>query len=169
MLRDAYGKYITEKDIEIAISNGICVTKVKERVNGGMPVHRAIIEPLKKRHPKRPEWLNRSTYYRRIEKGWSIERALTEPPMDKMESLNLARMVRQEKTKFSKLDREEAERNGIKYITFYHRITRLGWSIERARSEPAMDNDESLKIARNSEGSWTKKKNDFKKLIESRQ
>lgn len=87
--------YINNEKIPIemvqqARDNGLSYKQVRGRVIGGMPLERAISEPVTRRNLSREEakfilsnGISLRTYHTRINKGWSKERASTEPVDEK--------------------------------------------------------------------------------------
>src|SRR5690625_1928507 len=93
-----YNFYITPEEYEFAEKNGIPKRNVENRVrNLGWRKKRAITEPVKKYRVLAPylniaekNGIKRTTAIRRMERGWDIERAITEPTYTVEEKLRKA-------------------------------------------------------------------------------
>ena len=131
--------YVTPKDYETAKRNGISEKRVYARVYmHGWNIDRAITEPVRKQ-TRRMEWLQVSRennisdnlFYARVnELGWTEEKAATKKPLTSKEvSLHA---TSQRNRQFPDWVYENLKKRNIKTTTFFTRVKRLGWDIEKA-------------------------------------
>ena len=129
------GMYLTPKDIETAIRNGISEERVKARFYRlGWTTERAITEPVfKAKHMwakyKDVSVVSQNTFYQRIQKGMSPEKAALTSKTPNGVRIGQKPKITQELV-------ELAEKNGIKKTTFEHRMYRYKWSPEDAATVP---------------------------------
>jgi hypothetical protein len=81
--------------------------------------------------------MTRSTYNARIKNGWSIERALTEP--QRQVNMKRQKWTDHKGNDFPSLN-AMCEAYGITHHTFHTRVTKLGWSVEKALTTPNIIN-----------------------------
>lgn len=137
-----YSYYITPEEYEIAERNGINKNALEKRVRVYYwDKERAISEPLQKRSnygewPKiaKQNGIPDSTFKSRIhDLGWSPEKAATYPHQSRSESIK--RIIEKHRVYPEDL-LEKARVNGIGKRSFYQRIKKLGWEMERAATHP---------------------------------
>lgn len=68
--------------------------------------------------------LKRHNIQTRIDMGWSIEKAITQP------------VLKKRRLRYTEQDEIEAQLNGILIGTFRSRVNNFKWSVERAKTEP---------------------------------
>lgn len=68
--------------------------------------------------------LKRHNLQTRIDMGWSIERAITQP------------VLKKRRIKYTEQDELEAQLNGIGVMTFRSRVNNFGWTVEDAKTTP---------------------------------
>ena len=148
-LREKRYFYITEEDFEVAESNGIKASTLKNRVyRDGWDIDRAITQHVEKHDPSCQGWndwkdksvVGKSTYLSRVRKGWTKEEAALKPAMSFSEASKMKR-------KYSEEDYRIARENGISQGVVRYRVSRMGWSIEKAITTPVMNKSESAKLA----------------------
>ncbi|GED34982.1 hypothetical protein P9G84_22240 [Brevibacillus centrosporus] len=144
--------YITPEEYTEAAKNGVDSENLNRRVRLlGWPKEKAIKTPLR-RVTDRRKWveiakqngIGYNTFMNRVNNhGWEMERAATEPLQDR-------RAAAAEATeKIRKIPRQYillAEQNGIAYHTLHARVTKLGWDLERAATQPVMSHAEIGRI-----------------------
>jgi len=68
--------------------------------------------------------LKRHNVQTRVDMGWPIEKAITQP------------VLRKRRLRYTEQDEIEAQLNGILVGTFRSRVNNFKWSVERAKTEP---------------------------------
>ena len=148
-LREKRYFYLNDEDIKVAVSNGLNVQTVKDRVyKYGWEINRAITQPIQKRNKEGKRWnewkdkavVGKSTYLSRINKGWTFEEAAMKPAMSFSEASKMKR-------KYSEEDYRIARQNGISQGVVRYRVSRMGWTLEKAITTPVMNKSESAKLA----------------------
>ena len=148
-LREKRFFYLTPSDIEVAESNGIGIHTLKSRVyKWGWEINRAITQPVQKRNKEGKRWnewkhkavVGKSTYLSRVNKGWTFEEAALKPPMSFSEASK-------KKRKYSEEDYRIASENGISEGVVRYRVSRMGWSIDKAITTPVMSKSQSASLA----------------------
>ena len=146
-----YSPYITPEEYEAAERNGINKINLEMRIRkSGWNHKRAINQPLKKL--KRHSWsavakengIGVGLYHSRIKKGWSEERAATEPVHDSAKELG--EYVRANR-KYSQEIIDLATSNGIKYTTFTSRMRSGNMTELEAATTPVRTHSEAGKIS----------------------
>jgi len=156
-MKSPYDYYITPDEYERAERNGICCRVLNERIrNFGWDKDTAMIKPV--RRSNATSWckvkeialkngINYQTYYARMKKGWKLIDAISKPPINKYQALELA-----EKANYwsgnKVLSDEQAEiasLNGVSYRVACERIRRLKWSVEEAITTPVLTRSECAK------------------------
>ncbi|MBY9077259.1 hypothetical protein KIH86_03560 [Paenibacillus sp. HN-1] len=150
---DSYDFYITPEDYERAKANGITSRTLEKRIRDrGWSKERAITEPVQKktnllkwRRLAEENGIPPNAFYKRVRvSGWSLERAATEALIDKADRLRQYSKQNAEKNRRYPLEIIAlAERNGISYNLFKERVSKYGWSLERAATEPKVSPSES--------------------------
>lgn len=150
-MRNPYDFYITPDEFAKAAEIGVSSTRVAQRVRAlGWPKDKAISTPCRVKKD-RSQWrkvaesngINRSTFYDRvIQKGWTEERAATEPlcsPDQRRESaLQASRAAQVYSDEIIQLRKA----NGISRHTFHYRTRVMKWPPERAATEPIMSREQ---------------------------
>lgn len=135
-------RYITPDDYARAKANGLSKYLVQQRVyEYGWEVERAVTTPKKVRK-NHGDWtkkavengISSSTFYKRVSQGWSYEDAVSKPLVPIQESHAKAAATQRTYPEAYGLI---ADAHGINRQTFRNRI-KLGWSLYRAATEPAM-------------------------------
>lgn len=142
-MRNPYDWYITPEEYETAAANGISSSTLEARIRRlGWPKERAITEPPRKSKITREivELAQRNdisyqTLYWRIRSGWAPDRAATEPPLSHAERIKRASDANR-KIPAELVDL--AKRHGVKYVTFYKRVSEMGWDPVTAATKPPM-------------------------------
>ncbi|OKA19964.1 nucleoside permease [Bacillus cereus] len=131
------GGIFTKEEREIAESNGISYgTAYARAIVMGMSVEEAITTPLippRGRSRKHGKWkeialengIPESTFYNRLQMGWTYQDAATKPARRKGE--------------IEKKWLNIAKKNGIGYQTFISRIRTQKWDMERAATTPVIN------------------------------
>lgn len=149
--------YITPEEYALAEQNGVSRPLLNYRVRQALWDKRVAINTP----PKTPQirdfgqWeavakkngINKKQLINRVNKGWDLERAATEPLTDAAERVQRGVMKRR---KYSLEMMVEAENNGVSRETFYRRIER-GWTPEKAASTPLIDPHAALERGRKSQ------------------
>ena len=137
--------YITPEQWERAYKNGLTYLLVMTRVyRYGWKPEKAVTEPKRKKIGATIEQkkeanalgIKRSTIYKRIKAGWTVEEAHTTPTQTKKQALEAAH--RKIKRIFTDEQLATAKRNGIHRNTADSRIKRQGWSMEDAITTPVI-------------------------------
>ncbi|MEN3134544.1 hypothetical protein [Bacillus cereus] len=156
-MKSPYDYYITPDEYERAERNGINRGVLNERIrNFGWDKDTAMTKPVRTRNAT--GWckvreialkngISHKTYYARIKKGWKLIDAISKPPINKYQALELA-----EKANYwsgnKVLSDEQAEiasLNGVSYRVARERIRRLKWSVEEAITTPVLTRSECAK------------------------
>ncbi|PEA85895.1 hypothetical protein [Bacillus thuringiensis] len=156
-MKSPYDYYITPDEYERAERNGINRRVLNERIrNLGWDKDTAMTKQV--RRSNATGWckvrgialengISRQTYYARMKKCWKLIDAISKPPINKYQALNLA-----EKTNYwsgnKVLSDEQAEiasLNGVSYRLARERIRRLKWSVEEAITTPVLTRSECAK------------------------
>ncbi|MEN3133820.1 hypothetical protein ABDI49_25530 [Bacillus cereus] len=156
-MKSPYDYYITPDEYERAERNGVNRRVLNERIrNLGWDKDIAMTKPV--RSSKATGWckvreialkngISRKTYYARMKKGWQLIDAISKPPINKYQALELA-----EKANYwsgnKVLSDEQAEiasLNGVSYRVARERIRRLKWSVEEAITTPVLTRSECAK------------------------
>lgn len=143
--------YITDEDYATAEKNGISRRAVWYRVHDkGMDIDTAITLPMRSREDMKEyteiaeeHGVPRAVFYNRKHRGMDLLEAATKPVMNRKDAMHKARSVGN--NLFTREEIEQAEANGVKYPTLYNRHKRLGWSKERAMTEPVWSQDKQMK------------------------
>lgn len=156
--------YISPNDYKVAEKNGINKCALEKRVYYGWDIDRAIKTPIRKRLDigwrdwKTIAEQNGVTYdcFRmRRNSGINPKDAATLPPLNLEKRREIAANINR---KYDTQVLEAAIQNGISKGTFYSRVNKLGWAIEKAINTPLMSNEEALSLAR--------KKSSFREMNE---
>ncbi|MFU1797484.1 hypothetical protein ACM1RC_26700 [Paenibacillus azoreducens] len=158
--------YITPEEYAEAEKIGINPAMLDRRVREqGWTKHRAMTTPPRqltdRRHWKseaEKNGIGYSAFMSRINRGWDMERAATQPLQNsdeiRQQALKATEHVRRYPEEFIRL----AQQNGIPYHTFQHRVKYCKWDIERAATEPIWNRQQSGKLGakrlREREGDW---------------
>lgn len=146
--------YISPNDYKVAEKNGINKWALEKRVYYGWDVDRAITTPIRKRVDigwrdwKTIAEQNGVTYdcFRmRRNNGINPKEAAILPPLSLEKRRKIGTNINR---KYDPQVLEAALQNGISKSTFYARVGKLGWSIEKAINTPLISNEESLSLAR---------------------
>lgn len=158
-------KKLNKELVAIAKENGISYGVYRDRVNKlGWTENKAAITPLKQKRDD-TKWIekalrngiSRNAYIDRVdERFWSPEDASTIPPMDVEKRVSMARSA---KTEYADIRQERvyndennfftvvpqhyeiAEKNGISKGAVKSRVYGLGWTVQKAITEPLMKAD----------------------------
>jgi hypothetical protein len=153
-VRNPYDWYITPEEYETAAANGISRNLLETRIRKyGWPKELAMTKPPRKlsKIPREiVELAQRNdipyqTLYWRIYAGWAPDRAATEPVADRAERVRRAHDARR---KIPADIIELANKNGIKYMTLYKRVSEMGWDPVTAATTPIMTKSESGRRAK---------------------
>lgn len=144
-----YNYYITPEDYETAAINGVSYGLLNWRIRQANWEKKRAIETAPRKMKDRKRWvdiaaqnnISRPIFTNRIHKGWPSERAATQPVMTKEERVIWMRHNCPARCKYSKEIIEQAAGNGVSRSIFHKRVS-LGWSLERAASEPLVSNEE---------------------------
>nr|WP_306474301.1 nucleoside permease [Bacillus pseudomycoides] len=147
-------RWLTDEEYARAAESGISKSALRRRVyDYGWDLEEALTAPpgsvrheFERKHEK---WLKvalkngikSSTFYSRLNLGWSYENAANKPV--------------HKKNKTEKNWLEVALENGIRYQTFTSRVRMYGWDLERAATTPVMTARESGKKARQMKAIFT--------------
>ncbi|BFH14531.1 hypothetical protein J6TS7_44620 [Paenibacillus dendritiformis] len=158
--------YITPDEYEKAAKIGIRPEMLDRRIREqGWSKERAMATPPRKQKD-RSKWrtvaekngISYITFMSRINRGWSEERAATQPLQSPDEARELAFRATNHARVFPEKYVRMAENNGIPYHTFYHRVKYCGWDMERAAIEPLWDRQQMGRLGaqrlREREGDW---------------
>lgn len=160
-----YDYYITPEEYRMAEANGIKKQTLEYRVReAGWNKHEAIHTETRKLESVPQDVLDAattngicySTLLRRINTGWSIERACTEIPLSTSDN---ARIQSEKLRKYPKELIELAIANGINVKTFYRRV-KDGWDMQVAATKKTLNKSESVAIARKM-SPWNKDHNRY--------
>lgn len=148
--------YIEPHHYETAEKNGISKKYVDNRFyEKGWTLERAITQPLRERSTHGwDKWkdvakVSKKAYMQRVRLGWEHEKAALTPTLSRKEVATLSA------TKHSLFTPEQVElmkENNIPRMTAYMRVKKLGWTKEKAVTEPIVSNKEALKRARGNGG-----------------
>ena len=152
---EVYDFYITPEEYKIAESNGICPNTLEKRIRWygwdkkkavGMPPikHKRIAKHLVEEAQRNGIGYNTLRY--RLNRGWNTERAVTEPVMSFQLCGKKSAAIKGTKYPIEYL--ELAAKNGISRSRFRDRVSRLGWTMEKAATKPIMTREEVSKVAR---------------------
>lgn len=158
--------YITPDEYAEASKYGISPAMLDRRVREqGWDKKRAMTTPPRKLTNRR-RWkaeaekngISYDTFMSRVNRGWDMERAATQPLQTQEEirqqALHATEHVRVHPEEYLRL----AEKNGIPYATFHRRVKRSGWDYERAATEPIWTREQSGQLGarrlRDREGDW---------------
>ena len=143
-LREKRYFYLTDADLEIAVSNGLNPQTVKDRVRKyGWDIDRAINQPTVKRSKEGSRWnewkdksvVCKNTFISRLKKGWTHEEAAYKPAMSQSEASK-------QKRKYSEEHYRIARENGISQGVVRYRVSQMKWDIEKAITTPVMSKKE---------------------------
>lgn len=147
-------QFISDADREAAEKNGIDYKNLYNRVHAcGWPLERAITEPIKPKpgslyqdykHLAEPNGITAQTFYKRIKRGMTPEKAATTPKI----TIADIRRAKNIKAKITPEIIEIAAKNGITERALKQRVYSRKWSLERAMTEPLQK-----------PGEWRKHKN----------
>lgn len=147
-----YDWYITPEEYEQAEANGISKQTLEERIRVyAWDKKRALSTPIKelkeigKGNVKKAESIgvSYSNLRVRLSNGWSMERATTEPLTNMRE---LCAKVGQENKKYPTWVYENLLKNNISLSTFYKRVNKCKWTLEKASTTPIMTKKEAAKL-----------------------
>ena len=118
------------------LRKGLRYEQLNRRIRAfGWHKERAMTEPLRKQRDlikwvrmAEQNGINHKTFYNRLNRGWSIEKAIATPAITNGESIN---MLHESNRKYPKEIIETAKQNGVGYRTFIRRI-RIGWTMKQA-------------------------------------
>jgi len=132
----SYEYYITPQEYDQAQQNGISPGALTIRIRRlAWPKIRALTAPPRQRRSVK-DWVNLAeqngikpkTFYRRVERGWDLERAATQSLSNKKEVML---QNRKDNRVYPKAIIERAIENGVSYELFTWRM-RNGWTMEEA-------------------------------------
>ncbi|MGE7113221.1 hypothetical protein [Lysinibacillus sp. NPDC047702] len=155
MTRNPYDYYITDEEYEFAEARGISQKTLDYRIRRlGWSKSKALNTPVKKqrKYPKhimdkvKENNIHPNTFRWRVQYGWDIERACTEPTLPPNHPLRRSGNV-EKRRKYPIELVLLAEKNGISYQTFRRRV-KSGMDMHTAAVTPLMSKDESLAKAR---------------------
>lgn len=150
-----YEFYITPEEYAIAEKNGISRQMVNNRVRSlGWDKKRALTQKPNVRKLLNKDLLDkaakngigRETFRYRINNGWSLEDAVTVPPMDRKK---LMKKLGEKSRKYPKELIATAKANGISIKTFYERIHTYKWDVIKAANTPLIVGKERALIGAN--------------------
>lgn len=158
--------YVTPDEYAEAAKLGIKPEMLDRRIRAqGWPKRRAMTTPPRPT-TDRKRWraqaekngIKYEAFMSRINRGWSMERAATEPlqipEQAKAQTARATEAIRIYPKEYVDL----AAQNGIAYATFVHRIKYIGWDYDRAATEPLWSRQQSgvlgAKRLRDREGDW---------------
>jgi uncharacterized protein YjcR len=140
--------YITPEQLAEAEENGVSAKNLYQRLYMGWDLQRAMGSPVHSTAPfdteeMRPyieqaeaNGISLTVLRRRIRhRGWSIERAISEPLMTPEDALR--QKGRKKPIRFTEDQKRLIERAGIKENTARQRIRQFGWSLEDALNVPS--------------------------------
>src|SRR5699024_4816755 len=142
--------YITPEDYEKAKKNGINENLLYTRVYyNNWSIDRAINTPVQRHNPKIYEWLQvarkngikDTTYYARVRRGWSPEKAATRPTVDIRDRkwLDKQRKKSIKKTRvYPDWVHDNLKKYNISHNVFWQRVNKHGWSLKDASTYPTM-------------------------------
>lgn len=142
--------YITPEEYALAEKNGIRPELVDWRIRtAGWDKKKALTKPPRKM-VKRHHWIDlatsngikRQTFNKRLEYGWSPERAATEPVANKQARQKLCLYAKSFQAKYSDEIIALAASNAISRDTFWARVRR-GWSEKDAATTPLISFEEN--------------------------
>lgn len=165
-MKSAYDFYITPEEYEIAAKHGISRELLNRRIrNSGWDKEDAMTKPSihnatgwkNVKEIALKNGISRATYAARIKRNWRIIDAITIPPIDKYQALELAEKVNSKCQKKVLNDEQMkiASLNGICYRLARDRIKRQKWSVEEAITTPVLTREECARRAKES-SYWTK-------------
>lgn len=157
MTRNPYDFYITDEEYELAESKGISQYTLNYRIRElGWSKSKALNTPIQKhrrnQYPKhimdkvKANNINPRAFRWRVENGWDIERACTEPTLPPDNPVRISRTAEKRRKYPIELVRL-AEKNGISKSTFQRRVKK-GMDMYTAAITPLMTQEESLAKAR---------------------
>lgn len=157
MTRNPYDFYITDEEYELAENKGISQSTLNYRIRElGWSKSKALNTPIQKhrrnQYPKhimdkvKENNINPRAFRWRVENGWDIERACTEPTLPPDSPVRISRTAEKRRKYPIELVRL-AEKNGVSYRTFQRRVKK-GMDMYTAAITPLMTKEESLAKAR---------------------
>lgn len=157
MTRNPYDFYITDEEYELAESRGISKDTLNYRIRElGWSKSKALTTPIqKRRHNQYPKHvmdkvkennINPRAFRWRVENGWDIERACTEPTLPPDNPVRISRTA-EKRRKYPIEIVRLAEKNGVSYRAFQRRVKK-GMDMYTAAVTPLMTKEESLAKAR---------------------
>lgn len=158
--------YITPDEYAEAAKHGISPSMLDRRIREqGWKKDRAMTTTPRKLTDRR-RWkdeaerngISYDTFMSRVNRGWDMERAATQPLQSpeeiRRQALYATEHVRVHPEKYLRL----AEKNGIPYATFHRRVKHSGWDYERAATEPLWTRKQIGRLGaqrlREREGDW---------------
>lgn len=143
-----YDYYITDEEYAEAEKNGIYYQLLNTRIRDlGWDKQRAINTSVKRKrghesHGHYPQQaidnnISLSTYYSRVERGMSKEKASTKPVLRGKDKLKLFNGNIGKPRKYPDWVYDNLEKHGIAQPTFWHRVNR-GWTLEKASTKKVM-------------------------------
>lgn len=143
-----YEYYITPKEYETALSNGIGKTTLETRVRDLLwDKQRAITEKpadlskgyAEHKHKAINNGVSGHTFYMRVLRGWTLEEATHPKKHAGKEFLNKQREKAIQKTrKYPEWVYDNLKEYEIKQPTFWHRVHNLKWDMEEASTTPPL-------------------------------
>lgn len=142
--------YISPEEYARAEANGVKRGTLESRIwQYGWKKELAITTPAKPLR-YRKKWvalalesgISKRVFYNRVSKGWTPERASTQPLATKEDRAAVLRLSNPAKRIYPQELIDQAAANGVSRNTFTKRM-QAGWSLERAASEPLVSRKES--------------------------
>ncbi|MDK8193746.1 hypothetical protein QP794_27050 [Paenibacillus sp. UMB7766-LJ446] len=146
--------YVTPDEYAEAAKLGINSTLLDRRIREqGWSKCRAMTTPPRK-SVDRKHWraeaekngVNYVAFMSRINRGWSMERAATEPLQTPEQAREQAIKATEAIRIYPKKYVDLAIQNGIAYVTFARRVKCMGWDFERAATEPLWSRQKAGKL-----------------------
>jgi hypothetical protein len=149
---------------KIGIKPGMLDRRVREQ---GWPKERAMTTPPRKLTDRR-RWkaeaerngISYDTFMSRVNRGWSMEKAATQPLQSAEERKQQALHASEHFRVYPKSYVQLAEKNGIPYPTFFNRVKHCGWDMDRAATEPLWTREQIGRLGaqrlREREGDWAR-------------
>lgn len=165
-MKSPYEYYVTPEEYEVAAKNGISRKLLDRRIrNLGWDKEDAMTKPSihnatgwkNVKEIALKNGISHATYTARIKRNWRIIDAITTPPIDKYQALELAEKVNS-KCQNKVLNDEQmkiASLHGICYRLARDRIKRQKWSVEDAITTPVLTREECGKIGKEA-SYWSK-------------
>lgn len=158
--------YNTPEEYAAAEAIGITPAMLDRRIREqGWPKEKAMTTPPRKL-TDRKQWrtvaekngIAYEAFMSRINRGWSMERAATQPLQTPEEAREQALQASEHIRVLPKEYVQLAEQNGIPYFSFHARVRYYGWDLERAATEPLWTREQIVRLGaqrlREREGDW---------------